>query len=140
VKLLDRFCSPTRRLTRAVRDGVGVRESSWPLPGRTEPGSDVLIEDIVDWARDTMSAMRRPYGIDHIAFALACKDAKGHVVCSSALGVMRPSVFYSDEGSDRVAAFLADVRFADPGEDAQIVGALLSLGDVAYEIGLSRAG
>jgi hypothetical protein len=137
VKLLDRFTSPsTRRLTQAVRDGVGVREQTWELAAPRDGGTAALVAEIVEWARESMAGMRRPYGIDHVAVALACRDARGRVVCSSALGVMRPTVFYTDEGSERVAAFLADVRFANPGEGAQVVGALLSLGDVAYEIGL----
>lgn len=130
---------PTHRIAQAVRDGVGITERSWPLPGRTEGGSTELVAQIIAWAHETMGTMRRPYGIDHVAFALACRDRGGRVVCSSALGVMRPSVFYTSEGEERIAAFIADVRFASPGDDAEIVGALLSLGDVAYELGMNRA-
>lgn len=140
MKLLQRFNRPTTvRLAEAVRSGVGVTECTWDLPGRMEPATAQLVPEIVDWVRETMSGMRRPYGIDHVAFALACRDRSGRIVCSSALGVMRPAVFYTDEGEDHVASFLSDVRFASPGDGAEIVGALLSLGDVAYELGIGQA-
>lgn len=122
-----------------MRAGVGVTECTWDLPGRTEPATGHLVPEIVEWVRETMSGMRRPYGIDHVAFALACRDHSGKIVCSSALGVMRPAMFYTDEGEEKVASFLADVRFASPGDGAEIVGALLSLGDVAYELGIGKA-
>lgn len=129
----------SQRLTDAVRKGVGVQENSWQLPGRGGIPSNGLADEIVLWIRDSMGSMRRPYGIDHVALALACRDRTGRVVCSNSLGVMKPSDFYSDAGTERIEAFLDDVRFAEPGEDAKIVGALLSLGDVAYELGLPQA-
>lgn len=129
----------SQRLTDAVRKGVGVQENSWQLPDRSEASSVDLVEDIVLWIRDSMGSMRRPYGIDHVALALACRDKTGRVVCSNSLGVMKPSDFYTPEGTERIEAFLHDVRFAKPGDGAKIVGALLSLGDVAYELGLPKA-
>jgi hypothetical protein len=109
------------------------------MPALAATGTSPVIEDILAWVRDVMGDMRRPYGIDHVALALACRDNNGRVVCSNSLGVLKPSAFYTDEGAARLEAFLDDVRFADPGDDAQIVAALLSLGDVAYELGLPRA-
>lgn len=129
----------SQRLTDAVRKGVGVQENSWHLPGQGGIPATELADEIVLWIRDSMGSMRRPYGIDHVALALACRDSTGRVVCSNSLGVMKPADFYSEDGLDRIEAFLDDVRFAEPGQDAKIVGALLSLGDVAYELGLPKA-
>lgn len=129
----------SQRLTDAVRKGVGVQEHSWHLPGQGGIPATELAGEIVLWIRDSMGSMRRPYGIDHVALALACRDRTGRVVCSNSLGVMKPADFYSEDGLDRIEAFLDDVRFAAPGQDAKIVGALLSLGDVAYELGLPKA-
>lgn len=128
-----------QRLTDAVRRGVGVQENAWPLPSNRAHGYSPLVDDIVLWVRSLMAEMRRPYGIDHVALALACRDKTGRVVCSNSLGVMKPSDFYGVEGPARIEAFLDDVRFASPGQDARIVGALLSLGDVAYELGSPQA-
>jgi hypothetical protein len=129
----------TRRLTDAVRNGVGVRERSWQLPPRWERGTSVVSDEILRWVRDAMGSMRRPYGIDQVALALACRDAKGRIVCSNSLGVLKPGAFYTNEGATRVEAFLDDVGFADPGDGAEIIAALLSLGDVAYEMGRAKA-
>lgn len=127
-----------RRLTEAVRNGVGVRECEWRFAGPLPPTSSITHE-IVEWVRETMSAMRRPNGIDHVALALACRDRDGRVVHSNSLGVVRPSAFYGIEGIDRIEGFVADVRVANPGEGSTIIGALLSLGDVAYELSNRRA-
>lgn len=130
----------TRRLTRAVRQGIGIQEQSWAMPPAGDAdAADSAIADIVDWAREAVSTMRRPYGLDHVAVAFACRDSDGRVLCSNALGVVRPGMFYSDEGETRVRDFLADAWHTRPAEGAQIVGAILSLGEVAHELGISRA-
>ncbi len=129
--------STTRRLTEAVHEGVGLREHAWPLPQRLESGATGMASEIVAWVREVMGNMRRPYGIDQVALALACRDAEGRVVCSNSLGILRPATFYTDEGQALVEAFLEDARIAEPGEGAKVVGALLSLGDVAYELGVT---
>ncbi len=94
---------------------------------------------MVEWVRGQMGEMRRPYGIDHVALALACRDTSGTVVCSNSMGVVRPESFYSEAGARSVEGFLADARRAAGPGPVEVVGALLSLGDLAFELNLGRA-
>ena len=129
-----------RRLDQMIREGIGLHESRWQLPSNAqESDAQELVEPIVEWVRQSMGEMRRPNGIDQVALALACRDENGRVLCSNSFGVLRPAAFYEEDGVDRVAAFMADVE-AVPGEQRrEIIGALLSLGDIAYEMQLARA-
>jgi hypothetical protein len=140
VKHFLRKLSTHRRVERLIRDGVGVREATWQASDIGDTESDAeLTADLVAWIRRQMGEMRRPYGIDHVALALACKDSGGKVVCSNSLGVVRPESFYGDAGVRSVATFLDEARrVAGPGP-IEIVGALLSLGDIAFELNLGRA-
>ncbi|MBA4179543.1 MAG: hypothetical protein C0506_03045 [Anaerolinea sp.] len=135
-----RKTSPHRRVEQLIRQGVGIHEASWALPetGAGEAPAE-LVSEIVSWVRRSMGEMRRPYGIDHVAFALACRDGEGKVLCSNSLGVIRPEVFYSEEGNARVAAFFQDVHAVRERNPGDIVGALLSLGDLAYEMEAAHA-
>ena len=81
--------SPHRRVEQLIRRGVGIHEASWALPAPAEVAPAELVEEIVSWVRRSMGEMRRPYGIDHVAFALACRDSSGTVLCSNSLGVIR---------------------------------------------------
>ncbi|MCC7366120.1 MAG: hypothetical protein IT303_17275 [Dehalococcoidia bacterium] len=130
--------SVRRRVERLLRDGIGLHECTWDVPDRGRE-LDELVSPIVEWTRREMGEMRRPNGIDQVALALACRDPHGRVVCSNSFGVVRPSMFYTDEGRDRIAAFLADVESV-PGEGRyEVVAALLSLGDIAYELSHAQA-
>ena len=131
--------SPHRRVEQLIRRGVGVHEASWALPEASESAPAELVEEIIVWVRRAMGEMRRPHGIDQVAFALACRDRSGTVLCSNSLGVIRPEVFYSAAGTERVAAFFDDVRAVRGLNPNEVVGALLSLGDLAYEIDATRA-
>ena len=101
--------------------------------------ADALVDDVITWVRDAMGAMRRPYGIDHVALALAARDDGGRVVCSNSLGVLRPASFYAEEGPRQVRAFLGDAARAMDGQPGEMVGALLSLGDIAFELNTRAA-
>jgi hypothetical protein len=123
-----------------IEGGVGIREGQWRM---TEPGDAParaeLAEDVAGWVRCAMGEMRRPYGIDHVALALACRDEGGAVVTSTSLGVIRPGSFYGADGITRIAGFLDDVERLRRGAPMHIAGALLSLGDLAFELGAARA-
>ncbi len=132
--------SPHRRVEQLIRRGVGIHEASWALPEtQDEEAPGELVLEIVSWVRRSMGEMRRPYGIDHVAFALACRDSSGTVLCSNSLGVIRPELFYTEEGNQRVAAFFRDVHAVRERSPGEVVGALLSLGDLAYEMESARA-
>ncbi len=138
--IFGRF-STHRKVERLIRDGVGVREACWRLDGDNPENADALVEDILGWVRDSMGAMRRPYGIDHVALALAARDESGRVICSNSLGVLRPGSFYGSEGADHVRAFLGDAGRVLNGATGDMIGALLSLGDIAFELnGKNSAG
>ena len=94
---------------------------------------------IVGWVRSAMGEMRRPYGIDHVALALACRDTSGRILCSNSLGVSRPASFYGPEAGTRVEAFLRDVEQVRNEAEMEVVAALLSLGDLAFELRAERA-
>ncbi len=130
--------SAHRKVERLIRDGVGVREACWRLDSAAG-SADALVDDVIAWVRDAMGAMRRPYGIDHVALALAARDDGGRVVCSNSLGVLRPASFYAEEGPRQVRAFLGDAARAMDGQSGEMVGALLSLGDIAFELNTRAA-
>ena len=131
--LFSRF-STHRKVEHLIRNGVGVREASWDIPGYGAEAKDALVDDVIDWVRAAMGEMRRPYGIDHVALALAARDVRGTVLCSNSLGVLRPARFYANEGPEQVRAFLGDAERAMRGQRGEMVGALLSLGDIAFEL------
>ncbi|MGE0599833.1 MAG: hypothetical protein AB7J35_10820 [Dehalococcoidia bacterium] len=126
--------STHRKVERLIRDGVGVHEACWRLESDHSENADALVEDVVAWVRSAMGHMRRPYGIDHIALALAARDDSGRVICSNSLGVLRPASFYEAEGPAQVRAFLGDAGRVLNGNSGDMIGALLSLGDIAYEL------
>lgn len=136
--LFSRF-STHRKVERLIRDGVGVREACWRLDSDHPSNADALVEDVIRWVRASMGAMRRPYGIDHVALALAARDDSGRVLCSNSLGVLRPGSFYGADGADQVRAFLGDAKRAMDGRPGEMVGALLSLGDIAFELNSKAA-
>ena len=129
-----------RKVRQLIEGGVGIRESQWPM---TEPGDAraraELAEDVASWVRGAMGEMRRPYGIDHVALALACRDKDGSVVTSTSLGVIRPGSFYGADGITRISGFLEDVERLRRDAPMHIAGALLSLGDLAFELGVAKA-
>ena len=123
-----------RRVEQLIRDGVGVREASWQISGHDDAVTEELVDEVIAWVRSSMGEMRRPYGIDHIALALAARDEEGKVLCSNSLGVLRPASFYANEGPEQVRAFLGDAERVMQGRPGEMVGALLSLGDSAFEL------
>lgn len=132
--------TPQRRIEDAIRRGVGVTEFSWEAPAPGDAAARRLsVETILASIREAMGGMRRPYGIDHVALALACRDQEGHIVCANTLGVIRPASFYGPEGEDRIAAFLDDIESVPAHRRAWIDGALLSVGDLAFELAEPRA-
>ncbi len=129
-----------RRIEDAIRRGVGVTEFSWLAPAAGDPDARrSTLQSILDSVREAMAAMHRPYGIDHVALALACRDHGGHIVCSNTLGVIRPASFYGPEGEARIGAFLDDIESIPAANRAWIDGALLSVGDLAFELTTPKA-
>jgi hypothetical protein len=131
--------STHRRVESLIKQGVGVSEATWDIPAPGDaPASKALADAIAGWAKQVMAAMRRPYGIDHVALALACRDAQGRVLTTSSLGVIRPASFYGEAGAAGIAGFLADIEHVRADGASSIGVALLSLGDLAFELDLAR--
>lgn len=129
-----------RRIAKAIREGVGVTEFRLRAPGEGEgDGRQVAIDGILSAVRDAMGRMRRPYGIDQVALALACRDHDGQILCANTLGVIRPAAFYGAEGEERIAAFMDDVEAMPAERRCYIDGALLSVGDLAYQLSEPQA-
>lgn len=111
-----------------------MHEACWRLDSHDPELAGPLVDEVVAWVQASMAKMRRPYGIDHVALALAARNTDGKVVCSNSIGVVRPQSFYDEAGPEQVRAFLADAATAMEGRPGEVVGALLSLGDIAYEL------
>lgn len=123
-----------RRVEHLLREGVGIQEASWRLdPASGDPGA--LSATIETWVRESMARMRRPNGVDHVALALACRDQHGSVHCANTTGIVRPAAFYAATGPGAIGAFLDDAASLPEERRWEIVGALVSLGDLAYALG-----
>ncbi|MEJ5221433.1 MAG: hypothetical protein WHT63_05440 [Tepidiforma sp.] len=127
-----------RRVEELIRGGVGVSERAW----RASPGRDAagLAAEVAAWAREEMAGMRRPFGVDQVALALAWRDGRGRVFCSASLGVMRPGAFYDGTAEQRLAEAFAGALGLAEGREAEVLAALVRLGDLAFELqGAARA-
>ena len=132
-----------RRIEESIRAGTGLSKGDWTLdaPSIGSAQIDRLAEDMRDWCRERIASIRRPYGIDQLALAVACATPGGDPLASTTFGVFRPVDFYSDEGiGDRLEAFLRQVpldalnRELEAGAPGiRFAAALFSWGDVARE-------
>lgn len=129
--MLFRKLAAQRNVERLIRCGVGLREHSWLAPASSFDGLETAISA---WLRQVVAEMRRPYGIDQVVVALACRDSSGRTLCTNSFGVVRPSVFYTDEGPDRLRSFFSDATVVADRDAREIVVALLSLGEIAYAL------
>jgi hypothetical protein len=122
-----------REIERLIRQGVGVHERSFVwLAGDTM--RTALTNAALSWMREEAGAMRRPYGIDQMVVAMGCRNTRGELICTNSFGVIRPSAFYDEQGEGKLQAFLDDAEIARGAGGAEIVIAMLSLGDVAYAL------
>ena len=131
--------STQERVERLIREGVGVREAAWEFTPSDTKERDRVANAIVAWVRGMMGEMRKPYGIDHVVLALAARDAGGRVLCTNSMGVVRPASFYEAAGSEGIAAFLGDTDEVGDAKAVRISAALLSLGDLAFELNVAKA-
>lgn len=132
-----------RRIEDSIRSGTGLSKADWVLDGPSiAPAAvDQLVEDVTEWCQERIASIRRPYGIDQLALALACATPGGDPLASKTFGVFRPIDFYSEDGiGDRVGTFLREVPVdqlnaeLDAGASGiRFAAALFSWGDVARE-------
>jgi hypothetical protein len=131
------------RIEASIRAGTGLSKADWMVTGDPiDAGSiEQLNEDITEWCRERIAEIRRPYGIDQLALALACARPGGDPLASTTFGVFRPIDFYSEDGiADRIEAFLRDLpltrlnaEVAGGASGIRFAAALFSWGDVARE-------
>jgi hypothetical protein len=126
-----------RTVERLIRAGVGVHEAAWPLDSEVGANGNLAIA-IEGWVREALGHTRRPNGIDRVALALACRNQAGEVTCTNATGLVSPATFYSDDGLAAISGFLTDAGALADGQAAEVVCALVSLGDLIYEMDSAR--
>jgi len=122
-----------RRVEQLIRAGVGVQEAAWPFESADVPDG-ALAAAIERWVREALGRIRRPNGVDKVALALACRNDAGQVTCSNATGLVSPAMFYSADGLAAINDFLGDAGSVAEGQRTEVVCALVSLGDLVYEL------
>ncbi len=130
--------STRRQVEQLIRAGVGVQEAAWPF--ESPVGENVeLAAAIEGWVREALGRIRRPNGVDRVALAFACRDEAGQVGCSNATGLVSPALFYSPDGMAAITGFLTDASAVPAARRKEVVCALVSLGDLVYELDGARA-
>jgi hypothetical protein len=132
-----------RRIEESIEAGTGLSKADWMLSGPAIEGAavDQLTADVTEWCRERIASIRRPYGIDQLALAIACATPGGDPLASKTFGVFRPIDFYNEDGiGDRVAAFLREIPVEQLNAELEagasgirFAAALFSWGDVARE-------
>ena len=122
-----------RRVEQLIQAGVGVQEAAWPFES-ADLANGALAFAIEGWVREALGRIRRPNGIDSVSLALACRNDTGQVTCSNATGLVTPSMFYAAEGLAAINGFLNDAASVIEGQRIEVVCALVSLGDLVYEL------
>ncbi len=128
-----------QEVRRALSSGVGLYHSTWRI--ERSKGSDAsahFTSDLVAWCRDTLTGMRRPYGLDHVTLAVSVLGEDGRQIATASYGVLRPSDFY---GSGSAEARIRDTlsRWSDDNvfvgsRSERLSAVLFSWGDLAREL------
>jgi hypothetical protein len=140
-QILGRFRpDPVRRRVEAsLQRGTGLHRGEWLLAAEDIDAQTAarVSDDILEWCRERMSAMRRPYGIDQMALAVACAEPGSVPLASQTFGVFRPADFYREDGvAERVSAFVSGIDLSSAAgfeQGLRFAAALFSWGDVARE-------
>jgi len=86
------------KVREAIESGIGLYHSHWGLESEENAGlaPEKTGQVILDWCRETMGQMRRPYGLDYVTFAIAIMGPQNEEIARASFGVLRPSDFYND--------------------------------------------
>ena len=126
-----------QEVERNLKAGVGLHRREWLLSDGeiSKESLKALAEEIVAWCAETIAETRRPYGIDHLAAAIACARPGDAPLASASFGVFRPADFYNEGGTrDSIHHF---VQCLEPralnakGGEVRFAVALFSWGEVA---------
>jgi len=86
------------KVREAIEAGIGLYHSHWGLGNEGDAGlpPEKAGQAILNWCRETMGQMRRPYGLDYVTFAIAILGPQNEEIARASFGVLRPSDFYND--------------------------------------------
>jgi hypothetical protein len=91
-----RQASVRSKVREAIDAGVGVYDRSWDLPDSIEGREEALSDRILEWCRESLARMRKPYGLDYVTLVLAVVGAENREIATLGFGVLRPQDFYGD--------------------------------------------
>ena len=124
---------------RALRSGVGLYHTTWPIETSTEAeASEELAVALVAWCRDVLSQTHRPYGLDYVTLAVAILSEDEGQATSVNYGILRPGDFY---GLGSVEAQIqetlrswADAQLFARRSGGRLSAVLFSWGDLTREL------
>ena len=118
----------------AVEAGVGLYNNCWAL------GDAFLVDNIysvvLEWCREQMGQMRRPYGLDYVTLALALLGEEKEESARFSFGILRPSDFYEDGlVPGRLATLVDEWRSEGHLDSSRWLSAIMfSWGDLTREL------
>ncbi|MGB2694944.1 MAG: hypothetical protein WBD55_07115 [Dehalococcoidia bacterium] len=119
---------------RAVDSGVGLYHTTWRL-SRGESPPEAFAGELIEWCREMLSRIQRPYGMDYVTLALAVLGPDNHIISSVSLGVLRPIDFYAQGAAEtQIADTLQQWTRAGVPEAARLSAVLFSWGDLTREL------
>jgi hypothetical protein len=90
--------SAETKVREAVEAGIGIYHMSWELGG--DPTTALLPADldsiVLEWCRNAMAEMRRPYGLDYVTVAVSLMGYESEERARHSFGVLRPVDFYAE--------------------------------------------
>jgi hypothetical protein len=111
---------------RALEGGIGLYHTTW----RVDRNAGELAGEVVDWCRQMLGQMRRPYGLDYVTLAIALLDAEGERTASITYDAFRPVDFYDDRN---VEAQVHETLRSWPAAE-RLSAVLFSWGDLTREL------
>lgn len=115
------------RLGRAHRNGKGLYLQEWVARDQQPRDTSDVVSELLAWCRQTMSATRRPYGIDSFDLALAV-DEGSERPRSTRFNRIRPIELYLEGTLDaRLSEWLGGCGL----RPVHVAAALFSWGDLA---------
>ena len=122
-----------RAVQQALESGVGIYHTAW----RVEPaGGDAIAGELLDWCRQTLSEMHRPYGVDSVSLALAVLAEGGGPLASANFAVLHPGDFYTgaieSEARETIHRWAEEHFFDKP--DSRLSVVLFSWGDLTQAL------
>jgi hypothetical protein len=126
------------KVREAIEEGVGLYDIHWELGSKADGAlqAEAASTAVLDWCRETMGQMRRPYGLDYVTLALAVLGPDNEELARASFGVLRPSDFYNDgPAPKRLQELLSQWRSEGHLRSSQSLSAVMfSWGDLTREL------